>query len=171
MLMTERTNKQLKEQHDSDVAGSLLTLLGESGWQNEATSSSQDGDAPFETNPQGRIGTPNSIRSTVSADSTYSSNRLLQLNGLKQCLDSVDNWAFDVFELERESDGLPLQVLTWHIFNKHNLIEEFNLDHIKLVQFLRQVEPLPLLPASLHPCHPSSIPCKGTPLGARIHFG
>lgn len=57
-----------------------------------------------------------------------------------QCLDNVDNWAFDVFELERESDGLPLQVITWHIFNKHNLIEEFNLDHVKLVQFLRQVE-------------------------------
>lgn len=32
------------------------------------------------------------------------------------------------------------QVLTWHIFNKHNLIEEFNLDHVKLVNFLRQIE-------------------------------
>jgi hypothetical protein len=33
-----------------------------------------------------------------------------QLNGLRQCLDNVDNWAFDVFELERESDKNPLQV-------------------------------------------------------------
>jgi hypothetical protein len=27
-----------------------------------------------------------------------------------------------------------LQVLTWHLFLKHNLIEEFDLDHVKLVQ-------------------------------------
>lgn len=33
-----------------------------------------------------------------------------------------------------------VQVLAWHIFLKHNLIEEFDLDHIKLVQFFRQVE-------------------------------
>ena len=37
-------------------------------------------------------------------------NPLPQLNGLRQCLDNVDNWAFDVFELERESDKNPLQV-------------------------------------------------------------
>jgi hypothetical protein len=33
--------------------------------------------------------------------------------GLRSCLDSVDEWEFDVFELERETDGLPLQVKTW----------------------------------------------------------
>mmetsp|Transcript_7614 Transcript_7614/g.14984 ORF Transcript_7614/g.14984 Transcript_7614/m.14984 type:complete len:710 (-) Transcript_7614:20-2149(-) len=126
MLMTERTNKELKEQHDTDVAGSLLTLLGESGWQYE------------DEKPGSSPGTPRTA-STATADTAFSS-RMMQLNGLRQCLDSADNWAFDVFELERESDGLPLQVLTWHVFNKHNLIDEFNLDHVKLVQFLRQVE-------------------------------
>lgn len=34
MQMTERTNKELTESHDIDVAGSLLTLLGENGWAN-----------------------------------------------------------------------------------------------------------------------------------------
>ena len=33
-----------------------------------------------------------------------------QLQGLRLCLEKADEWLFDVFELEKESDGLPLQV-------------------------------------------------------------
>lgn len=61
----------------------------------------------------------------------------MQLQGLRLCLEQADNWDFNVFDLEREADGLPLQVLSWHVFCKHGLIEEFNLDHVKLVNFLR----------------------------------
>ena len=50
--------------------------------------------------------------------------------GLRACLDKADEWEFNVFELEKESDGLPLQVLCWHLFTKHNLIEEFQLDQV-----------------------------------------
>ncbi|KAJ1489700.1 cyclic nucleotide phosphodiesterase, partial [Baffinella frigidus] len=58
----------------------------------------------------------------------------------RSCLDKADDWEFNVFDLEREADGLPLQVLCWHVFLKHNLIAEFNLDHVKLVNFLRSIE-------------------------------
>jgi hypothetical protein len=37
-------------------------------------------------------------------------SRAVQLHGLRSCLDKADDWAFDVFELEQETDGLPLQV-------------------------------------------------------------
>lgn len=60
--------------------------------------------------------------------------------GLRACLDKADEWEFNVFDLEKESDGLPLQVLCWHLFMKHNLIEEFQLDQIKFINFLRTIE-------------------------------
>ena len=55
-----------------------------------------------------------------------------QLNGLRQCLDNVDNWAFDVFELERESDKNPLQVSSRppHYFNACTLSERSHLDNV-----------------------------------------
>lgn len=37
-------------------------------------------------------------------------SKATQLKGLMHCLEGVDDWSFDVFELEREADGLPLQV-------------------------------------------------------------
>ncbi len=36
-----------------------------------------------------------------------------QLAGLRACLDKADEWVFDVFELERESEGRPLQARTY----------------------------------------------------------
>jgi len=63
-----------------------------------------------------------------------------KLNALRTVLEKADEWRFDVFELERQTEGVPLQVLAWHVLSKHNLIEEFNLDHVKLINFLRQVE-------------------------------
>jgi len=68
------------------------------------------------------------------------STKTVQLSGLRSCLDKADEWEFNVFDLEREADGLPLQVLCWHVFLKHNLLTEFNLDHVKLVNFLRSIE-------------------------------
>jgi len=50
-----------------------------------------------------------------------------------------------VFELERETDGQPLQVLGWHVICSRGLIDELNLDHIKLINFLREVPPVPCL--------------------------
>ncbi|EKX48488.1 hypothetical protein GUITHDRAFT_68697 [Guillardia theta CCMP2712] len=75
---------------------------------------------------------------TLGADNCITQSQ--KLKGLRLCLDKADDWDFDVFELEKEADGYPLQVLTWHVFQKHNLIDEFNLDRIKLINFLRQVE-------------------------------
>jgi hypothetical protein len=43
------------------------------------------------------------------------------------------------------AEGLiHLQVMCWHVLSQHNLIQEFDLDHIKLLNFLRQVFALSL---------------------------
>jgi len=143
MMMSEHTNRELRK-HDSDVAGSLLVLLGE-GWKSDYADkdrSASDGDEePVEGSDLG-AGESNSIEdcsSSATSDST-STTRQVQLAGLRAVLQKADNWDFDVFELAAEADGLPLQVLTWHVLKKHGLIEEFNLDHVGLVNFLRVVE-------------------------------
>jgi hypothetical protein len=38
------------------------------------------------------------------------SSKMMQLQGLRTCLERADDWDFNVFELETEADGLPLQV-------------------------------------------------------------
>lgn len=48
-----------------------------------------------------------------------------------------------VFELERETEGQPLQVLGWHVICSRGLIEELNLDHVRLINFLREVSNAP----------------------------
>uniref|UniRef100_A0A7S4KJ92 Phosphodiesterase n=1 Tax=Guillardia theta TaxID=55529 RepID=A0A7S4KJ92_GUITH len=135
--MSEHTRQHIVKQHDSDVAGSLMVLLGEDwnflydgGTMSDARSDGEgDGD-----------GTPRSLESTVSANSAGLSSKPMQLQGLRACLERADDWDFNVFDLEREADGLPLQVLCWHVFMKHNLIEEFHLDQVKFVNFLRTIE-------------------------------
>jgi hypothetical protein len=46
-------------------------------------------------------------------DSTPST-KMMQLQGLRTCLERADDWDFNVFELETEADGLPLQVAVVH---------------------------------------------------------
>lgn len=135
MQMSANTKQDLMK-HDSDVAGSLMVLLGED-WNfmddnvNEAMLSN---DLKSETL------TPRSMESTASADSLNMGQRNSQLSGLRACLDKVDEWEFDVFELEKETDGLPLQVISWHLFTKHDLVADFQLDQIKFINFLRAIE-------------------------------
>jgi len=142
MQMAEHTEHLLMKQHDSDVAGSLMVLLGED-WNflyDSSTSRSVDDDGSV---PEG-FGSPvqhfGENSSATSETSAGVSSKAQQLSGLRSCLDKADDWEFNVFDLEREADGLPLQVLCWHVFLKHNLIAEFNLDHVKLVNFLRSIE-------------------------------
>lgn len=136
MLMSEHTSRELRK-HDDDVAGSLLVLLGE-GWKagDQRGMSLEERSEPGSEDETASVF---SMRSVESASFTPST-RQIQLLGLRAALDKADHWDFDVFELAAESDGLPLQVLTWHILKKHGLIEEFNLDHVRLVNFLRVVE-------------------------------
>mmetsp|Transcript_19671 Transcript_19671/g.40067 ORF Transcript_19671/g.40067 Transcript_19671/m.40067 type:complete len:698 (+) Transcript_19671:290-2383(+) len=136
MEMSQQTTKELMRQHDSDVAGSLMVLLGE----DFGFSFDNQGGEGMSEDGRSQSGSPRSVDSSVSTESTSLSTRTVQLDGLRQCLERANDWSFNVFDLEREADGLPLQVLSWHVFLKHNLIEEFNLDHVKLVNFLRAIE-------------------------------
>eukprot|EP00802_Teleaulax_amphioxeia_P001333 Tamp_01335.p1 GENE.Tamp_01335~~Tamp_01335.p1 ORF type:complete len:712 (+),score=206.96 Tamp_01335:78-2213(+) len=132
--MKEATNKGLMT-HDSDVAGSLLTLLGEE-WdfmRDDATGKEAQDLSDDEVETRTHVDRP-------SRDQHQQSLGCQKLNSLRVVLDKADEWRFDVFELERETDGLPLQVLAWHVLMKHRLIEEFNIDHVKLINFLRQIE-------------------------------
>mmetsp|Transcript_7839 Transcript_7839/g.18477 ORF Transcript_7839/g.18477 Transcript_7839/m.18477 type:complete len:700 (+) Transcript_7839:296-2395(+) len=137
MQMSQQTTKELMQHNDREVAGSLMVLLGEDFGLNFNAQTSDGGPLPDE---RSESGSPRSEDSSVSTESTSLSTRTIQLNGLRQCLEKANDWTFNVFELEKEAEGLPLQVLSWHVFLKHNLIEEFNLDHVKLVNFLRAIE-------------------------------
>jgi hypothetical protein len=143
--MKEQTNKGLMA-HDSDVAGSLLTLLGED-WEFLREDSSK---VPVGTS----VDSSSEMHLRLAAGGQLGSDNLSlgchKLKALRSVLDKADEWRFDVFELERETDGLPLQVLAWHVLSKHKLVDEFNLDHVKLINFLRQV-PASLLSSS-SPC-------------------
>jgi hypothetical protein len=137
MEMSANTKHDLMK-HDTDVAGSLMVLLGEDwNFLNDPVSG---GEGLASNDGKSETLTPRSMESTVSADSVNIGQRPAQLHGLRACLDRADEWQFNVFDLEKESDGLPLQVLCWHLFMKHNLIEEFQLDQIKLINFLRTIE-------------------------------
>jgi hypothetical protein len=135
MQMSANTKQDLMK-HDSDVAGSLMVLLGED-WN---FMEEHRNEAMLSTDGKSETLTPRSMESTVSADSLNMSQRPSHLSGLRACLDKVDEWEFDVFELERESDGLPLQVISWHLFTKHDLVGDFQLDQIKFINFLRAIE-------------------------------
>jgi len=132
--MKEATNKGLMT-HDSDVAGSLLTLLGQD-WDftpDETTQKVQPEDADGDVEASDHV-------DKQSREVEKQSLGCQKLSTLRAVLEKADEWCFDVFELERETDGLPLQVLVWHVLMKHRLIEEFNIDHVKLINFLRQIE-------------------------------
>ena len=136
MEMSANTKQDLMK-HDTDVAGSLMVLLGED-WN--FMDEHGGGEGVMSCDGKSETLTPRSMESTVSTDSVSMGPRPAQLHGLRACLDKADEWEFNVFELEKESDGLPLQVLCWHLFMRHNLIEEFQLDQIKFINFLRAIE-------------------------------
>ncbi|XP_067931946.1 high affinity 3',5'-cyclic-AMP phosphodiesterase 7A-like [Watersipora subatra] len=58
----------------------------------------------------------------------------------KCLLDKVSDWSFDVFCLNESSDGRPLFHMILKLFQKHNLMQEFGLDIVKLMKFARLVE-------------------------------
>ena len=132
--MKEETNKGLMA-HDSDVAGSLLTLLGED-WEMFSRKNEGATSAVADAEPDG-------LDRALSGEHNVSSLGSNKLNALRGVLEKADDWHFDVFELERETERQPLQVLGWHVICSRGLIEELNLDHVKLINFLREVGWLP----------------------------
>ncbi|GAX75245.1 hypothetical protein CEUSTIGMA_g2690.t1 [Chlamydomonas eustigma] len=52
----------------------------------------------------------------------------------------VDSWQFDAFKLMDVTGGRPLSVLAHHLFKRYDLIDKFQLDEMRLVQFLLRIE-------------------------------
>jgi len=50
-------------------------------------------------------------------------------------LEKISDWSFDVFALDKASNGRALFHVVLKLFQRHNLIEKFNLDMIKLMKF------------------------------------
>eukprot|EP00798_Chlamydomonas_sp_ICE-L_P016333 gene16333-22523_t len=89
---------------------------------------------------------------------------------LSLILEHVDDWTFDIFELQRATNGRTLSVLAFNLFKRADITSRFGLDESKLARFLTRVE-------DGYPPHPyhcrehaadvlrtlhgrSSIPCK-----------
>lgn len=58
----------------------------------------------------------------------------------KALLENVGKWDFDVFALTRLSGGRPLFYLAMHLFQEYELIQDFDLDIVKLMKFLNMTE-------------------------------
>ena len=137
LQMKEQTNKGLM-QHDSDVAGSLLTLLGEPDHGLTVASSHRGSSAAVDAHCDASFPLLEHMDSTAEeVDEVGRQSK--KLDGLRRVLAKAHDWQFDVFELQLEAQGQPLQVLAWHVLWTHGLIDEFNLDHFKLIKFLKQV--------------------------------
>ena len=56
-----------------------------------------------------------------------SSEKMMQLQGLRTCLERADDCDFNVFELEKEADGLPLQVRYMDMYKRLKFSGEFEI--------------------------------------------
>jgi len=110
--MNEETNKGLMA-HDSDVAGSLLTLLGQD-WDflRDTTQKNMQLSKDVESSGDTLVSATDMHMRLASGHMAPESLNLgcNKLSALRTVLQKADEWCFDVFELERETDGVPLQV-------------------------------------------------------------
>ncbi|KAK9806640.1 hypothetical protein WJX73_003268 [Symbiochloris irregularis] len=68
----------------------------------------------------------------MSIPSVPEADRLLQ--------DIANNWDFDVFQLDRATNGHALSYLAFFLFKQRNLFERVKLDEVVFMDFLRKVE-------------------------------
>jgi len=59
---------------------------------------------------------------------------------LREFLETIDDFFFDAFELERVSGGHPLCTISFHIMTRLNLLETFSIDPKQLFAFLLKIE-------------------------------
>lgn len=59
---------------------------------------------------------------------------------LRAIMSKTEEWTFDVLEVAALSNGRPLLVVGFALFNKYGLIEKFNIDQTKLRNFLNAIE-------------------------------
>lgn len=59
---------------------------------------------------------------------------------IQALLERVDRRDFNVFELNRATDGKPLRWLALHLFEAHGLVRAFRLDLTRFCKFLLEIE-------------------------------
>eukprot|EP00286_Rhodomonas_abbreviata_P002253 CAMPEP_0181347584 /NCGR_PEP_ID=MMETSP1101-20121128/33957_1 /TAXON_ID=46948 /ORGANISM="Rhodomonas abbreviata, Strain Caron Lab Isolate" /LENGTH=435 /DNA_ID=CAMNT_0023459809 /DNA_START=408 /DNA_END=1715 /DNA_ORIENTATION=- len=59
---------------------------------------------------------------------------------IQDVLGNVQDWCWDVFELQEVTEGRALQTLAWHLFHSWGLVEKFHFDEKVLQNFLQFVE-------------------------------
>lgn len=62
------------------------------------------------------------------------------LNKLEELLHSAHSWEFDVYELEKVSNGCPLSSLAFYLLHTSGLIGRFELQVEELINFLKAIE-------------------------------
>ncbi|KAI0209156.1 High affinity cAMP-specific 3',5'-cyclic phosphodiesterase 7A [Lamellibrachia satsuma] len=95
--------------------------------------------------PQGML--PNRPASTKRRNQRNRDNKdsciLQTLTGanMGECLlSTVGNWTFNIFNLDKLTNGRSLFHISLHIFQEHNLIQTFNLDIVKLMRCVSLIE-------------------------------
>eukprot|EP00798_Chlamydomonas_sp_ICE-L_P016317 gene16317-22506_t len=59
---------------------------------------------------------------------------------LSRVLEKMDDWQFDIFELQRATNGRPLSVMAFTLFKRAEIISRFGLNEQKLIRFLVYIE-------------------------------
>jgi hypothetical protein len=59
---------------------------------------------------------------------------------LSAVLAHISDWQFNSFELAEASYGRPLSLLSFYLFKQHNLINQLQLNEVKLARYLMRIE-------------------------------
>ena len=73
-----------------------------------------------------------------STDSTLTCFPCLLAAQLSLVLERVDKWQFDSFALERASNGRPLSVLAFALFQRTGVTQRFRINETKLARYRGQ---------------------------------
>ena len=77
-------------------------------------------------------------------------------------LDKVDDWDFDVFALQKHTNGGSLFMMTYTLLYKYGLVQHFNIKEQTMINFLQESPTRPPAHHMLKPRTPASwIPVTG----------
>jgi hypothetical protein len=79
-------------------------------------------------------------RDAAATDSQALIMNQMKMTGVAKCLANVDNWNFDIFELDKECAGNTLVTLGYHLFESTGLLEEFSISPAALKNFLMGIQ-------------------------------
>lgn len=63
-----------------------------------------------------------------------------ELRARNQLLLKMEDWNFDMFEVDKITEGNPLLLITITLFHKYDFLHKFNIDPVKLKNFVTEIE-------------------------------